>query len=228
MRSKPPPALIASLPSPPLMLSSPNRSVRTSSPAPPLTASLPAPPSRRSLPPSPQSVSSPSLEWMRSAASRAAEHDVLLAVEAEGAVGVVDEQVVLVPLGGRVVDDVAGLVDLESLELEREVRPREDVERQMRRVGRAHHELGEGVLFELGQEVQPVSAREVVEAVAVLQLLQLRLEDEVEGRAEQAAERHLLLGEAADPEVDVVEAARARRPAVEERRPGPPARPCRR
>src|SRR3712207_7167351 len=49
---------------------------------------------------------------------------------------------------------------------------------------------------------------EVVHAVAVLQLLHLRLEDEVERRAEQAAERHLLLGQAADPGVDVVQAGR--------------------
>ena len=70
----------------------------------------------------------------------------------------------------------------------------------------AHHELGERVLLELGEEVQAGGARQVVEAVAVLQLLHLRLEDEVERRAEQAAERHLLLGQAADPEVDVVEA----------------------
>src|SRR6185295_15662302 len=49
-------------------------------------------------------------------------------------------------------------------------------------------------------------ALQVVEAVAVLQLLELVLEHEVEGRAEQAAERHLLLGQAADPQVDAAEA----------------------
>ena len=49
-------------------------------------------------------------------------------------------------------------------------------------------------------------ALQVVEAVAVLQLLQLVLEHEVEGRAEHAAERHLLLGQAADPQVDGVDA----------------------
>ena len=67
-------------------------------------------------------------------------------------------------------------------------------------------ELGERVALELDEEVQAGGARQVVEAVAVLQLLELRLEHEVEGRAEQAAERRLLLGEAADPEVDVVDA----------------------
>ena len=56
------------------------------------------------------------------------------------------------------------------------------------------------------RKFRPGGALQVVEAVAVLQLLQLLLEHEVEGRAEHAAEGHLLLGQAADPEVDVVEA----------------------
>ena len=62
--------------------------------------------------------------------------------------------------------------------------------------------------FELGAETQPVGALQIVEPVAVLQLLELVLEHEVEGRAEQPAERRLLLGETADPEVDVVDAGR--------------------
>ena len=37
----------------------------------------------------------------------------------------------------------------------------------------------------------------------------MRLEHEVEGGAQQAAERHLPLGQAADPQVDVVETAEA-------------------
>ena len=63
------------------------------------------------------------------------------------------------------------------------------------------------VLFSISEEMQAVEPLQVVEAVAVLQLLHLLLEDEVEGRAQHAAERHGLLGEAADPEIDVVEAA---------------------
>ena len=55
-------------------------------------------------------------------------------------------------------------------------------------------------------EVHALDARQVVEPVAVLQGLQLGFEDEVEGRAEQAAEQVLLLGQAADPQVDRVEA----------------------
>ncbi len=55
--------------------------------------------------------------------------------------------------------------------------------------------------------MQPVEPLQVVEAVAVLQLFELNLEHEVEGRAQHAAERHDLLGETADPEIDVLEAA---------------------
>ena len=52
----------------------------------------------------------------------------------------------------------------------------------------------------------PFEARQVIQPVAVLQVLELGFEDEVEGRAEQAAEQVLLLGQAADPQIDVVEA----------------------
>ena len=64
----------------------------------------------------------------------------------------------------------------------------------------------EGVGLHLAEQVQTVEALQIVEAVGVLQLLHLDFEDEVEGRAEHAAERHVLLGQAADPEVDVLEA----------------------
>ena len=57
--------------------------------------------------------------------------------------------------------------------------------------------------------LRPCVAGQVIEPVAVLQLLHLVFEDEVEGRAQHAAELGLLLGQAADPEVDVVEAAAA-------------------
>ena len=77
------------------------------------------------------------------------------------------------------------------------------------------------------RKFNPDGAVQVVEPVAVLQSLELGLEHEVEGRAEHAAERHLLLGQAADPQIDVVEAGdgdavRAVRPgagAVEEVEP---------
>ena len=92
------------------------------------------------------------------------------------------------------------------IDLEREGRRRNTSAGQMGRVGVRHDQLGERVELQLGAEVEPGGALQIVEAVAVLQLLELVLEHEVEGRAEQAAERHLLLGQAADPEVDVVDA----------------------
>ena len=97
--------------------------------------------------------------------------------------------------------ELLGLIDLKD-----EARRREDVGRQVRRVGVEHHQFGEGVVLHLGEEVQPRQAGQVVEAVAVLQRFQLRLEDEVEGRAEQTTKGHLFLGQAADPEVDGVNA----------------------
>ncbi len=98
-------------------------------------------------------------------------------------------------------------------------RGREHVAGQVLGAGVARDQVGERGLLELGEEVQAGGAGEVVEPVAVLQRLHLGLEDEVEGRAQQAAERHLLLGEAADPEVDIVEAGDGRRrPACSPRR----------
>ncbi len=67
--------------------------------------------------------------------------------------------------------------------------------------------LGELVVLELSREVQVRQSRQVVEAVAVLQGFELGFEDEVERRAQHAAEHQLLFGQAADPEIDVVEAA---------------------
>jgi hypothetical protein len=78
--------------------------------------------------------------------------------------------------------------------------------RQVHRVAVAHDDLGERVLLELREEVQARQAAEVVEAVPVLQPLHLRLEDEVEGGGEHSAEGRGLLGEAAEPEVDVLQA----------------------
>ena len=100
--------------------------------------------------------------------------------------------------------ELPGLVDLED-----QARRREHVRRQVRRVGVAHDHRGEGVVLHLAEQVQAVEPLQVVEAVAVLQVLHLDLEDEVEGRAQHAAERHGLFGEAADPEIDVLEAAEA-------------------
>ena len=90
--------------------------------------------------------------------------------------------------------------------LDRVFRRQEDARRQMLGAGVLHDHRGEGVGLDLAAEVRAFDARQVVEAVAVLQALELRLEDEVEGRAQQAAEQILLLGQAADPQIDIVEA----------------------
>ena len=59
--------------------------------------------------------------------------------------------------------------------------------------------------FELGQEVETGGAAEIVEPVTVLQIFELGLEDNVEGRAEHTAGDLDLLGEAADPQIDIAE-----------------------
>ena len=87
---------------------------------------------------------------------------------------------------GRV--ELLGLVDLED-----QAGRREHVRRQMRRVGVAHDHGGEGIVLHLAEQMQAVEALQIVEAVAVLQLLHLHFEDEVEGRAQHAAEGHDLL-----------------------------------
>ena len=106
--------------------------------------------------------------------------------------------------------ELLGLVDLEG----------EGRASRRRRAGRcvasvfAMISLANELFSSSVRKLQARGALQVVEAVAVLQLLELGLEHEVEGRAQHAAERHLLLGEAADPEVDVVETgAWSRRPA---------------
>src|SRR5205814_1661182 len=68
-------------------------------------------------------------------------------------------------------------------------------------------QLGERVAFQREPEVQTVRTLQVVEAIAVLQLLQLMLEDEIEGRPEQTAEHGGFLSHTARPEVDVVDTA---------------------
>ena len=76
----------------------------------------------------------------------------------------------------------------------------------MRGRGVGHDQLGERVAFQFGIHRQASGTLQVVEAVTVLQFFQLVLEHEVEGRAEHAAERSFLFGQAADPEVDGIDA----------------------
>ncbi|MNB89080.1 hypothetical protein D3C75_361040 [compost metagenome] len=95
--------------------------------------------------------------------------------------------------------ELGGLIHLKG-----ERRRQEHGVRQVGDIAVEHDQLGKGVVLQLGAEVQARGTRQVVEAVAVLQRLHLGFKHEVEGRAEHAAERHLLFGEATDPEVDVV------------------------
>ena len=102
---------------------------------------------------------------------------------------------------------IAGRRAVEIGELELAVGRREGVGlERVGAVGVALDELGERVALELGAQVQARGAGQVVEPVAVLQLLELVLEDVVERRAQEAAEEVGDLGEAADPEVDLVQA----------------------
>ena len=104
------------------------------------------------------------------------------------------------PAVGAQAGELLGLVHLEG-----EGRREEHGVGQVGDIGVEHDQLGEGVVLQLGAKVHARGTRKVVEPVAVLQRFQLGLEDEVETGAEHAAEWHFLLGQAADPEVDVID-----------------------
>ena len=138
--------------------------------------------------------------------ARPIEHDVEAAV-----LGVGEE---LRPIGKRQelgpTPEIDGRRPGERRHIEVEIRRLEDVVHGATHVGVAPRQLGERVALELVPQVEAVQTLEVVETVAVLQVFQLLLEDEIEGRTEQAAEDGLPLGETADPEVDGVETAGGR------------------
>ena len=106
----------------------------------------------------------------------------------------------------RVVLELLALVEFEDVVGAAEERPVEVRGALVAQIGVALDQGREGVGFELVEQVHALRTAEVVEAVAVLEVLHLRLEDEVEGVAQHPAEFHFLLGEAADPEIDVVQA----------------------
>ena len=128
------------------------------------------------------------------------------------AVGHADQQCVLVAV--RLVGSSTTVVPVMRARRRRESLPSSNLQSAVANesafsvcaVGVAHDQLGERVALELGAQVHARRAGQVVEPVAVLQVLQLALEDVVERAAEQAAEQVGVLGEAADPQVDVVEA----------------------
>ncbi len=146
-----------------------------------------------------------------------AEHHVLAAVEGQHVVvdGAIEQHAGAaldhVENDVGIVVDRVGRVLQRLVDLERELRRREHQSRKVgvarsTEVGVGHDDRGERIVLELGQEVHALGARQVVEAVAVLQILQLRLEYSGKGRAEHAAERQDGFREAADPEIHVVEA----------------------
>ena len=129
----------------------------------------------------------------------------------DGAIGKASQQGVLVALGGRVIGDhrtrgrepCRRAVQVGQLELA--VGRRERVGLQRMGGGVAHEQLGEAVALERAEQVRARSALEVVEPVCVLQIGHLVLEHEVERAAQHAAEGHSGLGQATDPQVDVVD-----------------------
>src|SRR5262245_38798200 len=105
------------------------------------------------------------------------------------------------------------IVGIDCAGLDHVFRRHEDVGTQMMRASVAHDQIGERVVLDLGAEVETLNARQVIEAIAILDRLHLVLKDEVEGGAEQAAEQVLLFSQAADPQVDRVKPGdRARAP----------------
>ncbi|SLN48538.1 hypothetical protein LOS8367_02172 [Limimaricola soesokkakensis] len=147
--------------------------------------------------------------------------DVVAAIRGHAAVGaghlgierlqdrIVPHRIETGAIGGSVVGVVVLLSD-PAVQLEDHVGRDEDMRAQMRRVliaeiAVAHDDVGERVLLKLVEHVQTLRAGQVVEPVAVLQALHLVFEDEVEGRAQHAAEFVQTFGEAANPEVDIVE-----------------------
>src|SRR5205823_1677438 len=130
----------------------------------------------------------------------AVERDVLARVqrieEQFGSVGLRDQLNAASEIDRRGAGQIGGIED--------EVRRPEDDIHAAREVGVAADQLRERVAFELEPEVQAVRALQVVEAIAVLQILELLLEHEVERRPEEPAEDRLALRHAAGPEVHVV------------------------
>ncbi|RDL46741.1 hypothetical protein BLJAPNOD_06400 [Ensifer sp. M14] len=81
-------------------------------------------------------------------------------------------------------------------------------------VGVAPDQIGEAVAFQFVEQVLALCAAQIVEAVTVLQVLDLQFEHVGEGGAEHAAERHQSFGKAPDPEIDLVETGFRVRPAT--------------
>ncbi len=107
----------------------------------------------------------------------------------------------------RIQDDVSACVSgVIGARLDRVLRRREDVAGQMLDAGIRTDQLRERAVLERLFVAGAFDARQVVQPVAVLQSLHLGAEDVTRKLNQQAAEQVLLLGQAADPHVDLIEA----------------------
>ena len=104
-----------------------------------------------------------------------------------------------------VVNDCTACVD--RAHLEGVVGRGEHIAREVFGAGVAHHQFGHRALLELQQHVQAGGARQIIEAVIVLQRQHLGGEHIVEGRAQHAAKGLSGFGQATDPEIDVIQTA---------------------
>ena len=103
-----------------------------------------------------------------------------------------------------------GVKLLALVDFQNGVRNREDIERQgasacLTQIGAAHGKRRERVALQLAEQVNVGRASHVIETIAVLQIFHLDFEDVVMGRTEITAERHAFLGQAAVPEVDILQ-----------------------
>ena len=80
-----------------------------------------------------------------------------------------------------------------------------DVRTTILDVGVADDHRRKGVVLQFADHVHPVGPAEVVEPVSVLQVFHLALEHKPKGRAQHATEGHDGFGQAADPELDIVD-----------------------
>ncbi len=213
------------------MVSLPSSPWMVSSPWPPMTVSSPVPPNRKSAPPPPSIDVVAAVAPDRVVVGRAggqlvialgaAQHDgvaeeVVVADELQRPVGShVDQQLAghRVVQPGRRIEGAIGILVLGAAvsvevvaRLDGVFRRQEHVAGQVLDVGVRPHELGERAVLQRVLVVHALDARQVVEPVGVLQSLHLGAEDVFERGAQHAAEQVDLLGQAADPKIDVVEA----------------------
>ncbi len=134
------------------------------------------------------------------------EQGVLGSVVADGAVWLLEQQDGFVVASVGVVHQwVQRSARVDDVEVEDVGGYREHIGGQHVGVGVPFDELGERVALQRRQQVGARQAMQVVEPVTVLEVLHLELEHKVEGRTEEASEDLGALGQAAHPQVDVVE-----------------------